>query len=95
MWALYDKMSPPSDFIWYDEHGPWESSRMSRAVSKWTLHYMGRRITLQDWRHVAVAEKGTYRVSLPVRVVGNGLEKLSSVLDEVKTVSGEKAVVTL
>ena len=28
---------------------------MSRAVSNWTLHYMGRRITLQDWRHIAVA----------------------------------------
>lgn len=54
-WTLYDKMSPPSDFIWHDENGPWESSRMLRAVSKWTLHYMGRRITLQDWRHIAVA----------------------------------------
>ncbi|KFZ11070.1 hypothetical protein V501_04922 [Pseudogymnoascus sp. VKM F-4519 (FW-2642)] len=39
----------------HDENGPWESSRMSRAVSNWTLHYMGRRITLQDWRHIAVA----------------------------------------
>ena len=28
---------------------------MSRAVSKWTLHYMGRRITLRDWRHIAIA----------------------------------------
>lgn len=28
---------------------------MSRAVSKWTHHYMGRRITLQDWRHIAIA----------------------------------------
>ncbi|KFZ14409.1 hypothetical protein V501_03257, partial [Pseudogymnoascus sp. VKM F-4519 (FW-2642)] len=54
-WALYDKMSPPSGFIWHDENGPWESSRMSRAVSNWTLHYMGRRITLQDWRHIAVS----------------------------------------
>ncbi|KFZ18502.1 hypothetical protein V501_01170 [Pseudogymnoascus sp. VKM F-4519 (FW-2642)] len=54
-WALHDKMSLPSDFIWHDENGPWESSRMSRAVSKWTLHYMGRRITLRDWRHIAIA----------------------------------------
>ena len=28
---------------------------MSRAVAKWTYHYMGRRITLQDWRHIAIA----------------------------------------
>jgi hypothetical protein len=54
-WASYDKMSPPSDFIWHGETGPWESSRMSRAVAKWTHHYMGRRITLQDWRHIAIA----------------------------------------
>ncbi|KFY83339.1 hypothetical protein V500_10091 [Pseudogymnoascus sp. VKM F-4518 (FW-2643)] len=48
-------MIPPSDFIWHGETGPWESSRMSRAVSKWTHHYMGRRITLQYWRHIAIA----------------------------------------
>ena len=54
-WALYDKMSPPSDFIWHGETGPWDSSQMSRAVAKWTHHYMGRRITLQDWRHIAIA----------------------------------------
>jgi hypothetical protein len=28
---------------------------MSRAMAKWTHHYMGRRITLQDWRHIAIA----------------------------------------
>ena len=28
---------------------------MSKAVAKWTHHYMGRRITLQDWRHIAIA----------------------------------------
>ena len=42
-----------------------------------------------------LVEEGTYRVPLPVRVVGHGLEELSNVLDEVKTVSGEKVVVTL
>ncbi|KFY03918.1 hypothetical protein V490_00051, partial [Pseudogymnoascus sp. VKM F-3557] len=54
-WALYDKMSPPSDFIWHDENRPWGSYRISRAMAKWTLHYMGIEIPLQDWRHVAVA----------------------------------------
>ena len=54
-WALYGKMSPPSDFIWHGETGPWDSSQMSKAVARWTHHYMGRRITLQDWRHIAIA----------------------------------------
>ncbi|KAI5455850.1 P-loop containing nucleoside triphosphate hydrolase protein [Mariannaea sp. PMI_226] len=48
-------MYPPSDFIWHGENGPWESSRMSAAIAKWTQHYMGLRITLQDWRHIAIA----------------------------------------
>ncbi|MCJ1389926.1 hypothetical protein MMC18_002783 [Xylographa bjoerkii] len=42
-----------------------------------------------------LVEEGTYRVPLPVRVVGHGLEELANVLDKVKTVSGEKMVVTL
>ncbi|KAH8750128.1 hypothetical protein F5882DRAFT_488067 [Hyaloscypha sp. PMI_1271] len=35
--------------------GRGRSSRMSRAMAKWTHYYMGRRITLQDWRHIAIA----------------------------------------
>lgn len=42
-----------------------------------------------------LVESGTYRVPLAVRVVGHGLEELPSVLDEVKSVSGEKVVLTL
>ena len=42
-----------------------------------------------------LVEEGTYRVPLPVRAVGHGLEELGNVLDEVKSVSGEKVVVTL
>ena len=42
-----------------------------------------------------LVEEGKYRVPLPVRVVGHGLEELPNVLDEVKTASGEKLVVTL
>lgn len=42
-----------------------------------------------------LVEEGTYRVSLPVRVIGHGLEELADVLDEVMTVSGEKVIVTL
>lgn len=54
-WALHGKLQPPSDFIWHDENGPWESSRTSRAMAEKSLYYMGRRITLQDWRHIAIA----------------------------------------
>ncbi|EXJ86815.1 hypothetical protein A1O3_03769 [Capronia epimyces CBS 606.96] len=42
-----------------------------------------------------LVEEGKYRVPLPVRVVGHGLEELPNVMDEVKSVSGEKVVVTL
>lgn len=42
-----------------------------------------------------LVEEGTYRVPLPVRVVGHGLEELPRALDEVKSVSGEKVVLTL
>lgn len=42
-----------------------------------------------------LVESGVYRVPLPVRVVGHGLESLPDVLSEVKAVSGEKAIVTM
>jgi NADPH:quinone reductase-like Zn-dependent oxidoreductase len=42
-----------------------------------------------------LVEEGIYRVPLPVRVVGHGLEVMPNVMDEVKTVSGEKVVLTL
>jgi NADPH:quinone reductase-like Zn-dependent oxidoreductase len=42
-----------------------------------------------------LVEEGTYKVPLPVRVVGHGLEDLPAKMDEVKAVSGEKVVLTL
>ena len=42
-----------------------------------------------------LVEEGTYKVPLPVRVIGHGLKELPNVLDEIKTTSGEKVVVTL
>jgi hypothetical protein len=54
-WILYNKMSLPSDFIWHDETGLWNSSQISRAVAKWTYYYISRRITFQDWQHIAIA----------------------------------------
>ncbi|KAJ6438049.1 recq family helicase [Purpureocillium lavendulum] len=54
-WSLHDKLKPPSDFIWHNEDGPWDTPQMTAAVSRLSQHYMGRRITLQDWRHIAIA----------------------------------------
>ena len=53
--ASYGGMKPSSDFIWHDENGPWDSARISAAMAKWTYYYMGTRLTLQDWRHIAIA----------------------------------------
>jgi hypothetical protein len=54
-WAMAGKPAPPSDFIWHDENGPWEGSRMSRAMAAKTSKHIGVRITLRDYRHIAVA----------------------------------------
>ena len=42
-----------------------------------------------------LVEEGKYKVPLPVKVVGHGLEQVPMVMDKVKGVSGEKLVVTL
>ncbi|KAH6975854.1 hypothetical protein EDB80DRAFT_658517 [Ilyonectria destructans] len=57
-WALHDKVYLPSDFIWHQPESPstpWDSSQLSRALAKWSQHYAGQRITLQQWRHIAIA----------------------------------------
>ena len=55
-WAAHDQMSPASDFIWHRKDGtPWESTQLSAALASRTEHYMGVRITLRDWRHIAIA----------------------------------------
>lgn len=54
-WAFHGQMKPPSDFIWHDENGPWEGAKISKAMAKWTHYYMGVRLTLQNWRHIAIA----------------------------------------
>jgi NADPH:quinone reductase-like Zn-dependent oxidoreductase len=42
-----------------------------------------------------LVEEGKYKLPLPVRVVGHGLDQVSAVTDQTKTVSGEKLVVTI
>ena len=63
-------------------------------VSAWSLFDMqgGKQLISSLTKLV---EEGLYKVPLPVRVVGHGLEELPKVLDKVKTVSGEKLIVKL
>lgn len=42
-----------------------------------------------------LVESGLYKVTHPVRSVGHGLEAIANVMDQTKTTSGEKLVVTL
>lgn len=57
-------------------------------------------VKLQDREAIVQAltrlvEEDKYKLPVPVRVVGHGLEQLPSVMDEVMSVSCEKLVVTL
>ncbi|EED23115.1 alcohol dehydrogenase, putative [Talaromyces stipitatus ATCC 10500] len=42
-----------------------------------------------------LVEEGKYKVPLSVKVVGHGLEQIPDVMDQVRSVSGEKLIVTL
>ncbi|KAL2201601.1 hypothetical protein CC79DRAFT_1351830 [Sarocladium strictum] len=33
----------------------YEGAKISKAIAKWTHYYMGVRLTLQNWRHIAIA----------------------------------------
>ena len=63
-------------------------------VSGWSL------VDLQGGRQIipaltSLVEEGKYKVPLPVKVVGHGLDQVPKVMDQLKNVSGEKLVVTL
>ncbi|KAG6069484.1 hypothetical protein E4U16_007657 [Claviceps sp. LM84 group G4] len=51
----YEDLKRPSDFIFHDENGPWNSSRISTAMEEHTHRHMGIRITLPDWWHISIA----------------------------------------
>lgn len=42
-----------------------------------------------------LAQTGKYKVPVPIRVIGHGLEQLPPIMDEVKNVSCEKVIITL
>lgn len=63
-------------------------------ISGWAL------LDLQGGQHVIpsltkLVGEGKYKVPLPVKVVGHGLEQLPDVMDQAFSASGEKLVVTL
>lgn len=43
-----------NDFLWASERGPWDSSRLSRTMSLESAERLSVRLTLQDYRHVAI-----------------------------------------
>ncbi|KAF5544142.1 recQ family helicase [Fusarium napiforme] len=51
----YGEMRAPSDFIWQTKGDPWQSPEMSSIMGKETQHHLGYKITIQHWRHIAIA----------------------------------------
>ena len=49
------KGSGQSDYLWANEQGPWETDRLTRALSTETSKRLGLRLTTHDYRHVAIS----------------------------------------
>jgi hypothetical protein len=45
----------PRGFLWADEKGVWDTARMTKALTRESAARMGNRITVQDYRHIAIA----------------------------------------
>jgi hypothetical protein len=43
-----------SEYIWGDEHGPWDTARLTRIIKRETGKRLGWAMTTLDYRHVAV-----------------------------------------
>ena len=39
-----------SDYLWADEHGPWDTSRLTRIMAGETAERLGTRLTMADYR---------------------------------------------
>jgi hypothetical protein len=44
-----------SDCIWADEQGPWETDRLTRMIVRESQKRLGTRLTMHDYRHVAIS----------------------------------------
>ncbi|SCV61242.1 uncharacterized protein FFFS_15811 [Fusarium fujikuroi] len=52
---LYGQMTAPSDFIWHNQGNPWQSPYMSTIMARITGLHLSHQITIQHWRHIAIA----------------------------------------
>ena len=43
-----------SEYIWGDEHGPWDTAQLTRIIKRETGKRLGWPMTTLDYRHVAV-----------------------------------------
>ncbi|RVD83632.1 uncharacterized protein DFL_001416 [Arthrobotrys flagrans] len=54
--AIYKTEKPETDYLWETDRGDfWGTNRMSRALEDATEAYLGVKLTLRSYRHVAVA----------------------------------------
>jgi superfamily II DNA helicase RecQ len=44
-----------SDYVWSGPHGPWETERLTRIITRETTNRLGERLTTLDYRHAAIS----------------------------------------
>jgi hypothetical protein len=44
-----------SDYVWNGPHGPWETERLTRIITRETTNRLGERLTTLDYRHAAIS----------------------------------------
>src|SRR5216110_2190631 len=47
--------TPRDGFLFGDQHGPWSTEHLTRALTRETSKRIGFRMTTQDYRHIAIA----------------------------------------
>ena len=45
----------PSDHIWHNAHGPWETDRLTRVIKRQTALHLGHRFHTLDFRHIVIS----------------------------------------
>ena len=43
-----------NDYLWVDEHGLWDTDRLTRTMTLKSAAQLGTRLTTQEYRHVVV-----------------------------------------
>jgi superfamily II DNA or RNA helicase len=68
------------EYVWADQHGPWDTGRLTRIISRETAKRLGVKLTTLDYRHTAV---GIGRV-LVGEAFGRGYEDEIGEIEEVE-----------